>query len=107
MYVKKTDALRGMFLISILGTLSPPGAFPFFSFLIMFMISRGDVYKEESSLNTSLYRAEQLSWTEADWSECAKFTWAKENLDAMALAFSDSVMRVSTSVFKTGIAKLQ
>jgi hypothetical protein len=51
--------------ISILGTPSPPGAFPFFSFLIMFLISRGDVYEVESSLNTSLYRAEQLSWIEA------------------------------------------
>jgi hypothetical protein len=74
MYVKKTFALRGMFLSSMLGTPSPfGGAFQFFNFLIMFLISRGDVYEEESSLNTSPYRAEQLSWTKADWSECIEF----------------------------------
>jgi hypothetical protein len=85
MYVKKTVALRGMFLRSILGTPSPPGAFPFFSFLRLFLISGVDSYEEESSLNTSLYKAEQLSSTEAVLSECKD----KKNVDAMALAFSD------------------
>jgi hypothetical protein len=75
LYVKKVVALRGMFLRSILRTPSQPSAFPFFSFLIIFLISRGHVYEEQSSLNTSLYRAEQLSWTETGWSECKKFTW--------------------------------
>jgi hypothetical protein len=71
----------------------------------MFLISREDVYEEESSLNTSLYRAEQLSWTETDWSECKEFSGAKENFDAMVLDFSDSVMRLSPSIFKAGIAR--
>jgi hypothetical protein len=86
MYVKKTVALRGMFLRSILGT---PRAFPFFSFII-FLICRGDAYKEKSLLNTSLYREEQLSWAKANWSEFKVFSWVKENFEAMALAFLDS-----------------
>jgi hypothetical protein len=60
MYVKKTIALRRMFSRSILGTPSQPDAFSFFCLLIMFLISRKDVYEEESSLKASLYRAEQL-----------------------------------------------
>jgi hypothetical protein len=74
MYVNKTVAMRGMFLRSILGTLLKPGAVPFFSFSIIFLISRGDVYEKESLLKTSLYRAEQLSCTEAEWSECEEFS---------------------------------
>jgi hypothetical protein len=46
----------------------------------------GNVYEENSLLNTSLYRAEQLSKAEAD---CKEFSWAKENFDAMALTFTD------------------
>jgi hypothetical protein len=78
LYVKKVVALRGMFLRSILRTPSQPSAFPFFSFLIIFLISRGHVYEEQSSLNTSLYRAEHRSsylGLKRAGQNVKKFTW--------------------------------
>jgi hypothetical protein len=94
-----------MILRRMLGTPSQPGAFPPFSFLIKFLISLGDVYLDGSSLNALLLRTEQLSWTEVNNSDRRVLSWSRENLEAITLAFSDSVIRVSPSSFKAGIPR--
>jgi hypothetical protein len=63
-----------MFLRRIIGTPSQLGALPFFSFLIMFLISLGDEYVDESFLNALSLRAEELYWTVADKLDCVEFS---------------------------------
>jgi hypothetical protein len=106
MQVKKTAALREMFLRRMIGTPSQPGAFKLFSIWIKFLIPPlGDVYEDGSSLNALLLKTEQLSWTEVD-KQCHRvLSWSRENLGAIALAFSDFVMTVSPSSFKAGIPR--
>jgi hypothetical protein len=74
-------------------------------FLIKFLIPLEDVYVEVdgSSLNALLFRTDQLSRTKVDNSDRRVLSRARENLEAIAAAFFDSVMRVSPSSFKAGI----
>jgi hypothetical protein len=81
----------------MLGTPAQPDTFPLFSILIKFLIPLGDVYKDGSSLNALLLRTEQLSRTIS--------VEARENLEAIAPTFNDSVMRVSPFSFKAGIPR--